>query len=121
MLSLFFLVTSCDSEQNTAPEPEIISVVKDSIQVYEGNFISAGDAAVLKGNKFVYEVKMDSSAMEFRDSLKLYKTSQDGIVPVKVKGKVKKNFSASSYSQILTIIEIVEIMAEKSDSTELEN
>lgn len=114
------LITSCDSEQDSAPEPEIISVVKDSIQVYEGNFIMAGDAAVFKGNKFVYEVKMDSTAMEFKDSLKSYKASENGIVPVKLKGKVTKNFSASSYSQLLTITEVVEINAERSENTESE-
>ena len=115
LLSILFLITSCDNEQESTPEPEIISIVKDSIQVYEGNFIMAGDAAVLKGNKFVYEVKMDSTAMEFKDSLKSYKASQDGIVPVKVRGKVTKNFSASSYSQLLKITEVLEIKAERSE------
>lgn len=121
ILSLIIFITGCDSDQNTSPQPEPIITVQDSIQEYTGNFISAGDAAVLKGSRFIYQVQMDSTAKALKDSLNYYKDQNGGIIPVTVKGKVVENKSSTGYSQAIKIREVVEIAGEKEDNIEVQN
>lgn len=121
ILSLLFIITSCDDEQTAAPEPQVILTEQDSIQSYQGNFISAGDAAVLKGSRFVFQVKMDSTAKTLQENLKSYQDRNGGVIPVTVKGKVIDNPSASGYSQQIIIKEVVEISGEKQDNSEDKN
>lgn len=104
---LFLIFTACDNEEGTAP-PVMEFTVKDSIQVYEGNFITNGNAAVLKGDRFIYQVEMDSTAITLRDSLRK-NTSTSTIRQVRVKGKVGSNQSSAGYSQIIEITDILEI------------
>lgn len=113
ILSLLLVFTACESEQQSAPEPVAIPTAQDSIQSFKGNFIAAGDAAVLKGSQFVYQVKIDSLTLAFKNSLEEYKTENKSVIPVEVKGKVKENPSAAGYSQIIEIEEFVEVFAEK--------
>lgn len=112
LISVILLASSCDSEVEKQPEMEIVEKAVDSIQVYEGSFISVGKSAVLKGDKFVYQVKMDSVATFLTDSLNSFKADENGIIPIKVKGKVKDNIRATGYSKSIEIIEVVDIMAE---------
>ncbi len=109
-LSLFLIITSCDNEQES-PTPVLETTLQDSIQTYKGSFISAGNAAVLKGNRFIFQVKMDSSGTSLKDSLLNYKSKNRGVVPVEVKGKVTDNPMPMGYSQIIEIKEIVNIDA----------
>ncbi len=113
ILSLLLVFTACEDEQESAPEPIAIPTAQDSIQSYKGNFIAAGDAAVLKGSQFVYQVKIDSITLAFKNSLKEYKIENRSVIPVEVKGKVKDNPNPSGYSQIIEIKEFVEVFAEK--------
>lgn len=109
-LSLFLIITACDNEQETSA-PIVETTVKDSIQTYKGSFISAGNAAVLKGNRFIFQVKMDSIGKSLKDSLLNYKTKNRGVVPVELKGKVTENPMSMGYSQIIEIKEILNIDA----------
>lgn len=107
ILSLLFIFTACDNDEGTAP-PVIEPSARDSIQIYEGNFITTGNAAVLKGNQFIYQVVMDSLALSLKDSLK-QDPDAPAIRPVVVKGKVAMNNLKNGYSHIIEIIEVLEI------------
>ena len=111
---LFLIFTACDNDEGAAP-PALELTVKDSIQIYEGNFITAGNDAVLKGNQFIFQVAMGPKAISLRDSLK-HNSSTPTIRRVVVKGKVTNNQTVKGYSQIIEITEILEI-ANKEKST----
>ncbi len=122
ILTLIFLISSCESEQGTAPDPVPVMTAEDSIKVYEGNFITAGNDAVLKGNQFVYKVKIDSVSTNLQQDLKNYKDTNGGVFPVKVKGKVTDNPMPAGYSQIIEIKEVLEISGKKEiEETEVKN
>lgn len=118
---MVILISACESEQGAAPEPLPVMTAEDSIQVYDGNFITAGNAAVLKGNQFVYQVKIDSISTLLKEDLKDYKDNNGGIFPVKVKGKVIDNPMPAGYSQVIEIKEVLEIRGnKKTDQTEVQ-
>lgn len=111
---------ACENEPEIKPEIKVEATEKDSIQNYQGNFISVGSEAVLKGENFVYQVKMDSMANLLKESLKKYQLDDMNIVPVEVKGKVLDNKVKKGYSKVIEIREIVEIFARKqSENTEI--
>ncbi len=110
-LSVILLAVGCDNEPEKRPEMEITEKVVDSIQVYQGDFISVGKMAVLKGDKFVYQVKMDSVAFKLTDSLKAFKKGENSIIPIKVKGQIKDNTQTTGYSKSIEITEVLDIMA----------
>ncbi|WP_026836715.1 hypothetical protein [Gillisia sp. JM1] len=111
LIIVILIAVACDNEPEKQPEMEITEKVMDSIQVYQGDFISVGKMAVLKGDKFVYQVKMDSVAFKLTDSLNAFKKSENSIVTIKVKGQVKDNVQATGYSKLIEITEVVDIMA----------
>jgi len=111
LISIITLALACDNEPEKQPETQITEKVVDSIQVYEGDFISVGKMAVLKGDKFVYQVKMDSLAFKLNDSLNAFKKGENSIIPIKVRGQVKDNVQATGYSKLIEITEVVDIMA----------
>lgn len=119
IIVILTLGVACDNEPEMKPEIKAEATEKDSIQNYQGNFISVGSDAVLKGENFVYQVKMDSMANLLKESLKKYQLDDINIVPVEVKGKVIDNKLRKGYSQVIEIREIVEIFARKqSENTE---
>ncbi len=111
LISVILFAVACDNEPEKQPEMEVAEKVADSIQVYQGNFISVGKSAVLKGDKFVYQVKMDSIALQLTDSLSAFKKDENSIIPIKVKGQIKDNIQATGYSKLIEITEVVDIMA----------
>ncbi len=111
LISVILFAVACDNEPEKQPEMEVAEKVVDSIQVYQGNFISVGKSAVLKGDKFVYQVKMDSVALQLTDSLSAFKKDENSIIPIKVKGQIKDNIQATGYSKLIEITEVVDIMA----------
>lgn len=115
IISALFLFTGCDNEPEVSTEPVTVATAQDSIKNYQGSFISAGKAAVLKGDKFIYQVKMDSAALALQKTLVNYKSENEAVIPVEVKGKVADNSVAGEYSQVIQIKEIVEIFAEKQE------
>ncbi len=111
IIGVILFAIGCENEPEKQPEMEIADKVVDSIQVYQGNFIAVGKSAVLKGDTFVYQVKMDSIALSLTDSLGDFKKDENSIVPVKVKGMIKDNIQATGYSKLIVITEVVDIMA----------
>ena len=77
-------------------------------KIYRGDFIYLGDAAVLKGNKFIYGVTLDEMATELADKVKSVKESDFDMVPVAVKGSInRKPEGVEGWDEIITITEIV--------------
>ena len=77
-------------------------------KIYSGDFIYLGDAAVLKGNKFIYGVTLDEMATELADKVKSVKESDFDMVPVAVKGSInRKPEGVEGWDEIITITEIV--------------
>lgn len=120
ILSVLFLAISCDDEQTGPPVPEVVATAADSIKLYKGDFIYVGKSAVLKGDQFVYEVKIDSMSNFLKKSLRNYKLENSNIIPVEVKGKVEENLLSKTFSERIEIREIVTIFAEKKSEEELE-
>jgi hypothetical protein len=118
ILGILMAMVSCDNEQQAEPKPIAEPTAEDSIQNYQGTFITVGRSAVLKGNQFVYEVKMDSMAEFVKDSFKNYELIDSNLIPIEVKGKVTNNLRSTGYSQIIEIKEIVEIFAKKNIENE---
>ena len=74
----------------------------------EGDFIFLEDAAVLKGDKFIYGVTIDDLSKQLADKVKASKSSDFDMVPVAVKGNVsQKPEGQEGWDEILTITEIV--------------
>ena len=120
IIVILALGVACDNEPEIKPVIKAEVTEKDSIQNYQGNFISVGSDAVLKGENFVYQVKMDSMANILKESLKEYQLDDKNIVPIEVKGKVIDNKVRKGYSKVIEIKEIVEILAKKqSENTEI--
>ncbi len=111
LISIIFTITACDNEPEKQPEKEVGTEVSDSIQVFQGSYISVGESAVLKGDKFIYQVKMDSVATILNDSLSSFQVDEKGIVPIKIRGKIRDNLRGIGYSQEIEIIEVLDIMA----------
>ncbi len=126
MKKLIFIIViltlgiACENEPEIKPEIKTEATEKDSIQNYQGDFIYIGGEAVLKGENFVYQVKMDSIANLLKESLKKYQLDDKNIVPIEVRGKVIDNKVRQGYSKVIEIREIVEIFARKqSENTEI--
>ncbi|MDT0649382.1 hypothetical protein [Autumnicola edwardsiae] len=120
LLSLFailLIMISCQDEdrQGIVTEPEA-ETVADSIPTLTGEFIYVADAAVFRGQDFVYGVKIDSMAQELADKVKPYKKEDFDLVKVKIKGKIQPNQSREGWKEVVEIREIIEILQEKETS-----
>ena len=120
IVGILMVMASCENEQQPEPKPIAVPTAEDSIQNYKGTFITVGKSAVLKGNQFVYEVKMDSIAELLKSSFKNYELLDSNLIPIEVKGKVTNNLRSTGYSQIIEIKEIVAVFAEKNSENEEE-
>ena len=114
ILTLLFVISGCENDGGDPVIQEKVMTSQDSILNYKGSFIMAGNAAVLKGDKFIFQVKMDSVARNLRDSLANYTTKTKSVIPVEIKGKVINNPEPMGYSQLIEIKEVIKILAEKS-------
>ena len=122
ILTLLFVISGCENDGGDPVMQEKVMTSQDSILNYKGSFIMAGNAAVLKGDKFIFQVKMDSVAKDLRDSLANYTTKTKSVIPVEIKGKVIANPEPMGYSQLIEIKEVIKILAEKSsDNTNDQN
>lgn len=120
VIVILTLGVACDNEPEIRPDIKTEATEKDSIQNYQGNFISVGNEAVLKGENFVYQVKMDSMTNILKETIKNYQLDDKNIIPIEVKGKVTDNKVKTGYSKVIEIREIVEIFARKqSENSEI--
>ena len=115
---LFFILISIitfSCKENAEKASEKVDKLDTAVEInstedkiYRGDFIYLGDAAVLKGNKFIYGVTLDEMATELADKVKSIKESDFDMVPVAVKGSInQKPEGVEGWDEIITITEIV--------------
>lgn len=86
---------------------------KDTVTV-EGEFIYLGDAAVLKGDTFIYGVKIDKKTEDLAQTVKPLQRDDFDMVPVIIEGIInKKEEGAEGWEEILTIVKVLEVKAPK--------
>lgn len=110
LITLISIVSfSCKKDIATNQEKESkIELDSSEEKVYRGDFIFLEDAAVLKGDKFIYGVTIDDLSKKLADRVKAVKSSDFDMVPVAVKGNVsQKPEGQEGWDEILTITEIV--------------
>lgn len=86
---------------------------KDTVTV-EGEFIYLGDAAVLKGDTFIYGVKIDKKTEDLAQTVKPLQRDDFDMVPVIIEGVInKKEEGAEGWEEILTIVKVLEVKTPK--------
>lgn len=113
-LTLISIITfSCKNNAEKSSEKgdksdTVVEIVKPEDKIYRGDFIYLGDAAVLKGNKFIYGVTLDEMATELANKVKPVKESDFDMVPVAVKGIInQKPEGEEGWDENITITEIM--------------
>jgi hypothetical protein len=121
MKKLFFLFTlsiivfACKnseekSVESAAPETEETTAKYLQNKLYKGEFIYMADGAVLKGDTYIFGVKMDEMAAKLGERVAPIKKEEFDMVPVIVKGTVApKEEGQEGWDQVLTITEILEV------------
>ena len=122
ILFAFLFLTSCGSDSGEELQPAEAEVVQDSIPTLKGEFIFLSDAAVFKGNDFVYGVAIDSVSKDLAKQVEAYKKDQFDMIPVTLKGKVIPNPGTKGWDEFIEIREVLSISVPKeepADSTSI--
>ncbi len=111
ILALAVTVFSCQDEgrQDLMNQPET-EKVPDSIQTLTGEFIYAGDAAILRGSDFVYGVTIDSMSKVLSEQVQPFQKEEFDMVSVRVKGKIVPNPRQDGWDENIEIREIIDIL-----------
>jgi len=106
MLSVVVL-TAC--KNNKQESTEVVEIQAD--------FIYFDDAAVLKGNDFIYGVKLDEKAKELAEKVKPVKKDEFDMVAVTIKGTINpKQGDQEGWEEIVTIQEIISVSDKPSEA-----
>ncbi|MDT0294552.1 hypothetical protein ACFQ3R_12320 [Mesonia ostreae] len=115
LLAVFFVGCKQDATKEEVKENDTNQVEEtkkaDGLNILRGEFIYIADAAVLKGNDFIYGVELDSMSMKLAEEVKPLKRDDFDMVPVTVKAKVKPNPNKEGWDQVLEIKEILKVSA----------
>ncbi|PRX52095.1 hypothetical protein [Salegentibacter salegens] len=111
ILALAVTAFSCQDEgrQDLMNQNET-EKVPDSIQTLTGEFIYAGDAAILRGSDFVYGVTIDSMSKVLAKQVEAFQKEEFDMVPVRVRGKIVPNPRQEGWHENIEIREIIEIL-----------
>lgn len=99
IFSSILLFTSCKNEKK---------VNEDTIEI-EAEFIYIQDAAVLKGQSFIYGVVLDDKAKELAEKVSPMKKDQYDMVPVVINGLIKPNPKKDGWKEVVEIKEILKV------------
>ena len=118
LLAITVAIVSCKNAEdkksdteNTATEAAL------NVQIYKGEFLYLADAAVLKGDNFIYGVTIDDTMQQLADQVKSIKKDDFDMVPVIVKGSLsKKAEGAEGWDEIITITEIINVSSTPSEA-----
>lgn len=100
IISCILLVfISCKKEQK-----------QDDSKVIKGEFILIEDAAVLKGENFIYGVIVDELTLELAKKVKPLKREEFDMVPVEIKGIITPN-PKEGWDELVEIKEIIGVSA----------
>lgn len=114
LLLLMFstLLYSCNNTktENEALQIENTEAPKATVKTYEGEFIYTPEAAVFKGNSFVYGVQINDKAKDLAEKVAAVKKGEFDMVPVIVRGEVTpKPEGTDGWDEIITITEIINV------------
>lgn len=111
IIALAVTAFSCQDEgrEDLMNQPET-EKVPDSIQTLTGEFIYAGEAAILRGSDFVYGVTIDSMSKVLAEQVQPFQKEEFDMVAVKVKGKIVTNSRQDGWDENIEIREILEIL-----------
>ncbi|MGA8854439.1 MAG: hypothetical protein WB492_09710 [Christiangramia sp.] len=108
VIALTFLACQDEDRKELMSQPEV-EKVPDSIQVLEGDFVYVADAAVLRGDGFVYGVMLDSMSQALADRVTPLKADDFEMIPVTVKAKILPNPEQEGWEEVIEIREIIEV------------
>tara|TARA_R110002020_G_scaffold172933_1_gene363494 strand:+ start:545 stop:946 length:402 start_codon:yes stop_codon:yes gene_type:complete len=90
------------------------SCKKEEAQRIEGEFLYIADAAVLKGDNFIYGVKLDEMATKLQNQAKGYKKDEFDMVPVIIEGIIEpKKEGTEGWDEVVTVKKILAVMHPK--------
>lgn len=118
ILVFLLALTSCqDDGRKELMNQKQEKKVPDSIQVLKGDFVFGADAAVIRGNGFVYGVTIDSMSKKLADEVAPLKSDDFEMIPVTVKAKIVPNPEQEGWKEVIEIQEIMEVpKVKESDS-----
>ena len=114
LLCFIGVFASCKNDSKTT-DSEITEVSVGGSEI-SAEFIYIQDAAVLKGQSFIYGVVLDDKAKELAEKVKSFKKDQYDMVPVVVNGIIKPNPVSDGWKEIVEIKEIVKVLPVKRDA-----
>lgn len=106
--------TSTDS---TEIKSETANKKKSDLSILSGEFIYTADAAVLKGNDFIYGVVLDSMATQLSKKVEKLKRDDFDMVPVIIQGKIKPNPMEEGWEEVVEIKQIIKVVKPSSEPT----
>lgn len=110
VLFISLLLFSCQNEERKElMEQPKAEKVPDSIQVLTGEIVYGTDAAVIRGEDFVYGVAMDSLSKILAEKVAPLKSDDFDMVPVTVKAKIIPNPKQEGWEEVIEIREIIEV------------
>ena len=109
-------LTACGGDTNEDLQPQQEVVVQDSIPTLKGEFIFLSDAAVFKGDTFVYGVKIDTLSKKLAKEVEAYKEDQFDMIPVTLKVKIVPNPGMRGWDEFIEIREVLSISAPKEEA-----
>jgi len=101
--------TTSASEEKTTEVNKVEATTKHGEVLLRGEFIYTADAAVLKGNNFIYGVELNDMTTELARKVEPYKREDFDMVPVAVKAVVKKNPNEEGWDEVIEIKEIIKV------------
>ena len=116
-LALATLVLACKNAEADKEEPQTVVEETSALKTYQGEFIFTDEAAVFKGNSFIYGVKRNDLAEDLAKKVEAVKTKDYDMVPVIVRGEVNKKAEGDDgWDEILTITEIMSVSDKPSEN-----
>ncbi|MEE2773100.1 MAG: hypothetical protein VX712_12875 [Bacteroidota bacterium] len=121
LLSLMMLVACQDDGRKELMRQPKQEKLPDSIQVLKGDFVYGADAAVIRGENFVYGVTLDSMSKKLAEEIAPLKSDDFEMVPVTVKAKIVPNPEQEGWKEVIEIQQILEIPESISEKDTIEN
>ena len=112
---LIFSIIACKSDsknQDTESNLKQKTLEQADSNTFKGEFIHVDSAAVLKGNDFIYGVKMDETSKQLIAEVNSLKKDDYDVIDVIVQGQIQKN-TAEGWDEIITITAIEKVFPPK--------
>jgi len=106
LMTMFLAIVACKNSEECQP----VEVDPADLATFNGEFIYMADAAVLKGDQFIYGVALDCMTEKLAKQVEPVKGDEFDMVPVVIKGVIKpKEEGTEGWDEFITITEIVSV------------